>query len=65
MGFILKPEKFKPSIAEALKDLDPGLRRQIESMVEGGLTEEKERRIISLLGEEKGRRVLKKIKGLK
>lgn len=64
MGFVLKPGKFRANILEALRDLDPGLRSQIESIVVKDLPEEEmERRIINILGEERGRRLIRKMKG--
>nr|HDO80903.1 hypothetical protein [Candidatus Bathyarchaeota archaeon] len=64
MGFVLKPRKFRANILEALRDLDPGLRSQIESIVVKDLPEEEmERRIINILGEERGRRLIRKMKG--
>ncbi len=64
MGFVLKPRKFRANILEALRDLDPGLRSQIESVVSENLPDdEMERRIISILGEEEGRRFIRKMKG--
>ncbi len=64
MGFVLKPGKFRANIREALRDLDPGLRSQVESIIEGSLPDdEKERRIIKILGEERGKRFIRKIRG--